>query len=144
MQFPLASSRDVAMMPAWRPVMLGFSLLHCDASVIELLHAQSGMAFTFPLTDGKPTEKCFFAPDLSGDFPSRINVDDLASVESLAAIARMAAGLHLPTEHVRPPASQQKLALPAPLPSIPPPPLPTLWVQLDRRKKSRRNDAVGS
>jgi hypothetical protein len=112
--------------------MLGFTLLHRDASVIELIHVQSGTAFTFPLTEGKPTEKCFVGPDLSGDFPSRINVDDAASIERLAALARMAAGLHLPTEQVGPPASQQRLALPAP---------PAVRVMPDRRKKPRRSSA---
>jgi hypothetical protein len=112
--------------------MLSFTLLHRDASAIGLIHVQSGTAFTFPLADGKPTERCFVGADLSGDFPSRINVDDAASIERLAALARMAASLHLPTEHVGPSASQQRLALPAP---------PTVRVQLDRRKKPRRSGA---
>jgi hypothetical protein len=83
--------------------MLGFTLLHRDASRVELLHVRSGATFTFPLSDGRPSERYLVAPDVSGDFPSGIDVDDPASVERLATLARMAAGLHLPTEHVESP-----------------------------------------
>jgi hypothetical protein len=78
--------------------MLGFSLLHRDASRIDLVHARSGTTFSFPLTDGKLTDKYTAVEDLSENFPSRMNIDDHAAVEKLAALARMAAGLHLPTE----------------------------------------------
>jgi hypothetical protein len=36
-------------------------------------------------------------PDLSESYPSPISIDDHAAVENLTAVARMAAGLHLPT-----------------------------------------------
>jgi hypothetical protein len=78
--------------------MLGFSLLHRDASRIELLHAQSGTTFSFPLADGKLSDKYTATDDLSENYPSRLNIDDHAAVEKLAAVARMAASLHLPTE----------------------------------------------
>jgi hypothetical protein len=77
--------------------MLGFSLLHRDASRIELLHARSGTTFTFPLADGKPTDKYTVGRDLSENYPHPINTDNHAAVERLAAVARVAAGLHLPT-----------------------------------------------
>jgi hypothetical protein len=77
--------------------MLGFIVLHYDPSRIEVLHARSGATFTFPVSDGKLTDKYAVAPDPSQSYPSRINIDDHAAVEKLAALARMAAGLHLPT-----------------------------------------------
>jgi hypothetical protein len=83
--------------------MLGFTLLHCDDSTIELLHVKSGVAFTFPVADGKLTDKYNLAPDLSGDFLYPLNIDDSAVIERLAALARMAAGLHLPAEPGRRP-----------------------------------------
>jgi hypothetical protein len=75
--------------------MFGFTLWHLDASRIELFHVRSGIAFTFPLTDGKLTDEYFVAPDLSGDFVKRS-----ATVEQLAALARLAAGLAMPTQRV--------------------------------------------
>jgi hypothetical protein len=83
--------------------MLGFTLLHRDASRVELLHVRSGTTFTFALSEGKPSDKCLIAPDVSGDFSSPIKVDYPASIERLASLARMAAGLHLPTECVESP-----------------------------------------
>jgi hypothetical protein len=76
--------------------MLGFNLLYSDASRIELLHARSGITFTFRVSDGKLSDKYTVAPNLSENYPARINIDDRAAVEKLAAVARMAAGLHLP------------------------------------------------
>jgi hypothetical protein len=89
--------------------MLGFSVLHRDASGIELLHARSGTTFTFALSDGKLTDKFTAATDSSGNYPCSINVEDHTAIEKLAAVARIAAGLHLPTEppkvaaHLSPP-----------------------------------------
>jgi hypothetical protein len=81
--------------------MLGFTLLHRDASKIELLHIRTGATFTFPLCDQKLSDQYLIAPDLSDDFRGDpINLDDCAAVEGLAALARMAAGLHLPTGHL--------------------------------------------
>jgi hypothetical protein len=88
--------------------MFGFTLWHRDASRIELFHVQSGIAFTFPLTDGKLTDEYFVAPDLSSDF-----VERSAAVEQLAALARSAAGLVMPTERVEPtPSSKVPRLLP--------------------------------
>jgi hypothetical protein len=77
--------------------MLGFTLLHLDPSRIELLRARSGTTFSFPVSGGKLADKYVVASDLSEKCPSQINIDDPTAVEKLAALARIAAGLHLPT-----------------------------------------------
>jgi hypothetical protein len=49
---------------------------------------RSGTTFTFPVSDGKLTDKYAVAPDLSENYPSPINIDDHAALENLAAVAR--------------------------------------------------------
>jgi hypothetical protein len=41
----------------------------------------SGTTFSFPLSDGKLTDKYVVAPDLSESYPSPINIDDHAAVK---------------------------------------------------------------
>jgi hypothetical protein len=39
----------------------------------------SGTTFSFPISDGKLTDKYVVAPDLSESYPSPINIDDHAA-----------------------------------------------------------------